>query len=58
MMTKDEVQTLIEDCENRSDKLSSWEAQFIDSVSRQFANNGSLSPKQIETLSYIWEKVT
>lgn len=53
-----DIEQLITDCENRSDKLSTWEAQFIDSIRRQYDEKGSLSPKQEETLDTIWEKVT
>ncbi len=31
----DEYITLIEDCEARSERLSDWEAQFLDSLRRQ-----------------------
>lgn len=54
----DEVLEQINDCENRSEKLSDWELQFIDSISQQLSKTGSLSSKQLETLDKIWEKVT
>lgn len=54
----DEVLEQIGDCENRSEKLSDWELQFIDSISQQLSKTGSLSSKQLETLDKIWEKVT
>ena len=57
-MDKNEVYEQIQDCENRSEKLSDWELGFIDSISRQLAKTGSLSQKQIETLDRIWERVT
>lgn len=53
-----EVLEQIGDCENRSEKLSDWELQFIDSISQQLSKTGSLSSKQLETLDKIWEKVT
>lgn len=54
----DEVLEQIGDCENRSEKLSDWELQFIDSIGQQLSKTGSLSSKQLETLDKIWEKVT
>jgi dsDNA-binding SOS-regulon protein len=54
----DEYLTLIEDCEHRSERLSDWEAQFIDSLRRQLENGKTPSPKQVDVLDNIWEKVT
>lgn len=55
---KEEVLEQIQDCENRSEKLSDWELSFIDSLSHQFSRTGSLSDKQIEILDRLWIKVT
>ncbi len=55
---KDEAFEQIGDCENRSEKLSDWELEFIDSISHQLTRTGSLSEKQIEILDRIWNKVT
>lgn len=49
---------LIEDCEKRSEKLTDWEANFLDSLSRQLGNDRRPTDKQIECLDNIWEKVT
>lgn len=49
---------LIEDCEKRSEKLTEWEQQFIDSLSRQIGNDRIPTQKQIECLDRIWERVT
>ena len=54
----DDIAQMIEDCEARDTKLSEWEQQFIDSISRQLAKNGSLSQKQQEKLEAIWERIT
>lgn len=54
----EEYMQLIEDCEKRSERLTEWEANFLDSLSRQIGADRSPSPKQIETLDNIWEKVT
>ena len=56
-MTEEQEQ-MIEDCENRSEKLTDWEAQYIDSLSMQVGKGKGLSPKQEEILDRIWEKVT
>ena len=54
----DEYITLIEDCEERSDRLSDWEAGFIDSLRRQMEEGRSPTPKQVDCLDSIWEKAT
>lgn len=54
----DDIAQMIEDCEARDSKLSEWEQQFIDSIGRQLAKTGSLSPKQQERLEAIWERIT
>lgn len=58
MSDKDDIAQMIEDCEQRQQKLSEWEQSFIDSISHQLAHGRGLSPKQIETLGNIWEKAT
>lgn len=54
----DEIKTMIEDCKKREEKLSTWEHDFIVSIELQFEVNKSLSPKQINRLNAIWDKVT
>lgn len=54
----DEYTTMLEDCEKRESNLSDWEAGFIDSLSKQIADGKMPSPKQIEKLDAIWERVT
>jgi len=54
----DEYITLIEDCEERSDRLSDWEAGFIDSLRRQLEEGRAPTQKQIDCLDSIWEKAT
>jgi hypothetical protein len=58
MVDRDEQAQLIEDCENREEKLSDWERGFIDSVGKQLAEGRSLTDKQVERLEEIWERVT
>lgn len=58
MSNSDEIQTMLDDCEKRSEKLSDWECEFIDSVSYQLGRGRGLSEKQEQILERIWEKVT
>lgn len=53
-----EYLTLIEDCENRSEKLSDWELGFMDSLRRQIEEGRMPSPKQVEKLDDAWNRVT
>lgn len=53
-----ETDQLIADCEARSEKLSEWEANFIQSIREQFDRRGTLSERQEEILNEIWDKVT
>lgn len=50
--------TMLNDIEARQEKLTEWEASFIDSIGKQMADNRPPSPKQCEILDRIWEKVT
>ena len=53
-----EYLTLIEDCEQRSERLTDWELQFIDSLSEQLLDGRRPSTRQVEVLDSIWEKAT
>jgi hypothetical protein len=54
----DEYLTMLEDCEHRSEKLTEWELDFVDSLRRQIEAGRRPSPKQIETLDATWERAT
>ena len=54
----DEYLTMLDDCEDRSEKLSDWECSFVDSLQRQITEGRRPSPKQIETLDNCWERAT
>ena len=54
----DEYMTMLEDCERRSERLSDWECQFVDSLQRQIAEGRRPSAKQIDTLDGVLEKAT
>lgn len=55
---EEEILQMIEDCEARQDQMSEWEQSFIDSISVQLGRGSSLSIKQTQTLTRIWDKVT
>jgi len=54
----EEYLTLIEDCEKRESKLSSWDVDFLTSVKDRLIDKKPLTPKQIECLDGIWERAT
>ena len=54
----DEYVTLIEDCERRSERLSDWQLDFIDSLRRQVEEGKMPTAKQIEKLDEAWECAT
>lgn len=54
----EEWQMMVEDCEKRESKLSEWEVNFIDSVSRILDRGCSLTPSQDDVLTRIWDRVT
>ena len=54
----DEYLTMLEDCEKRSEQLTDWELNFVDSLQRQSADGRRPSPKQIDTLDNLWERAT
>ena len=58
MLTRTEIESMIEDCEKRSEKLTDWEVSFIADISEVFIRYGKLSSKQTEILDRIWESVT
>lgn len=49
---------LIEDCENRSERLDDWSVNFVDSVRRQLEDGRRLTANQVEKLDEIWEIAT
>jgi hypothetical protein len=52
---RDVYQEQIEECRN-SDKMNSWEADFLDSIEWSINDSETLTPKQIETLERCLEK--
>lgn len=58
MSTQDEIAAMLADIEARESKLSDWERQFVDDVSTKVGRGYSLTQKQDEKLSAIWDRVT
>lgn len=58
MHWSDEYQRMLDDCEKRESQLSDWEQGFIDSLGKQIADGRTPTPKQIEKLDAIWERIT
>lgn len=48
MTDRAEQAQMIEDCELRESRLSNWEANFIDSISRQLAEGRNLTLNQYQ----------
>lgn len=57
-MSAEDPAVLIEDIEARESKLSDWERQFVDDLSKVLERGGSLTPGQQTKLEEIWERVT
>ena len=56
---QDEYRTMLDDCRKRQDALDDWEQGFIESLGKQFDKPLYVpSPKQLEKLSAIWDRVT
>lgn len=54
----DEYLQMIRDCNNRKSKMSEWESNFMDSLFDWICDDKIPTPKQIEKLENIWERVT
>jgi hypothetical protein len=55
---RDEYYTLIADCRKRERALSSWDADFLDSIESRLHDKRPLTAKQIECLEGIWNRAT
>lgn len=55
---RSEYRDMIRDARKRDTKISSWDADFLDSISERLDDNRPLTPKQIEVLDGIWERAT
>ena len=55
---QDEYITLLDDCEQREERLTEWERGFVDSLRAQIVEGRRPTPKQIEALDRAWERAT
>jgi hypothetical protein len=56
--THDELESVISDCENNTDRLSSWERDtFLPSIRDQFDRLGTLTQRQQEVLERMYIKL-
>ena len=44
-------------CNDRFADLSKWEQDFIESITEQFEERGTLSDRQVEKLNQIYDKI-
>jgi len=51
------IKDMLDACDGFLDDMSEWEQQFVESVTEQFERSGSLSPKQVEILEGIYERL-
>lgn len=55
------ISRIINDCNEaknaRNSPFSSWDKEFLESIEEQWTEKKWLSPKQIETLEDIWDKI-
>ena len=54
----DEYLTMLNDCENRQERLTEWECTFVDSMRSQISRGRRPTAKQIEILDRVWDKAT
>lgn len=54
----DAYRTLIDDCRKREQHISSWDADFLDSIESRLDRKIPLTEKQIGVLDGIWERAT
>ena len=55
---RSEYYQMIYDIEQRVDKISTWEIDFIESIRDRLDAKKDLTLKQLETLDAVWEKAT
>jgi hypothetical protein len=58
LYTQKECDFLIRQIQHMHSQLSAWEESFMVSVQTRRLQGFDLTPKQIETLSKIWDKLT
>jgi len=56
MICNEEVSQMIADCQKRRAKMSEWERDFMQVISKKLPHK--LTEKQLDRLNIIWDKVT
>lgn len=51
------IKEMLDACANYLDDMAEWEQSFVESVTDQFERTGSLSPKQLEILERLHERL-
>lgn len=51
------IQHYLDTISDNTERLSEWERSFYESIAEQFEQRGSLSDKQLATLTKIYDKV-
>lgn len=52
-----QIQYVLEQCADYTERLSEWERSFVESVAEQFERRGTLSEKQEDILEQIYLKL-
>lgn len=58
MSSPDDINQMIEDCEQRESRLDDWERGFVSDISQRLAEGQSLTGPQDDKLVEIWERIT
>lgn len=53
-LTKENIERFLEGLDDPKKRLTSWEEEFISSITDQFNRKGTLSPKQFAILEKIY----
>jgi hypothetical protein len=56
--TPDVIEHFLDALERPAKQLTSWELDFLESITEQFERSGSLSDKQFEVLERIYAEKT
>ena len=57
-MERETIARMLQACDDDTDRLSKWEADFIESIAEQYEERGTLSDKQTEILERIYSEKT
>lgn len=57
-MEDSNLSLMIKDCLKRESKLTEWEQEFISNCYNKLENGKYLTPKQINIIDLIWERIT